>query len=187
LEQDPGIYGCWNEGIKMATGEYISNANLDDRRSDQQLELFAALLNENPDIDLVYSECFVTGQPNETYNLNSSGGRVYPIMDFSPENMVKCLPGCMPLWRRSMHDKAGLFDEEYKFAGDWEMWLRAVRNGARFKRIHGSHGLYYHNPNGLTTDPAKQREKFEEEKRVFSEYTDVFGDNHHTIKEHFSQ
>ena len=176
LESDPGIYGCWNRGIEISTGEYITNANLDDRRSRQQLEIFSDVLENNPDVDLVYSECFVTNSPNESYDLNSSGNNVYPIKDFSKENMIKCLPGCMPLWRKSMHSKSGNFMADYKSAGDWEMWLRAVRGGSLFKRVDGVHGLYYNNPKGLSTDRDKEREKLLEEKKVFFEYTDIFGE-----------
>jgi hypothetical protein len=32
------------------------------------------------------------------------------------------------------------------------MWLRAVKGGARFLRIPGVYGLYYDNPQGLSTD-----------------------------------
>ena len=176
LDKDPGIYECWNIGIGMSTGDFVSNANLDDRRSLQQLEILTKELLKDNDVDLVYSECLVTHKENENYSENSSSGNVYSVADFSAENMIKCLPGPMPLWRKSMHDKSGLFDSSYKFAGDWEMWLRAVKNGSKFKKVRGPLGLYHHNPEGLTTDPAKRDEKFSEEKKVFFENKDVFGE-----------
>ena len=40
LDVDPGIYGCWNKAIEHSSGEYITNANLDDRRSNIQIEEF---------------------------------------------------------------------------------------------------------------------------------------------------
>ncbi len=184
LDKDPGIYGVWNLGIEMATGEYISNANLDDRRSPLHVEFHALELARNPDIDLVYAESYVTGQDNENYITNSSEGRVYPIADFSNENMIKCLPGCMPVWRKSMHDSAGLFESDYRYAGDWEMWLRAVRNGSTFRRLPGVHGMYYMNPDGLSTSPENEKVRFAEEKQIFWEYTDIFGEQ---VTEHFSQ
>lgn len=188
LDHDPGIYGCWNIALKESSGEFITNANLDDRRSLQQLEIFADELVNNQDVDLVYSQCFVTFNSNEEYSQNSSQGQVYPVVDFTPEGMVKCLPGCMPLWRRSMHDKTGVFNENYKSAGDWEMWLRAVKGGSKFKRVEGIHGLYYHNPVGLSTDETRSKEKFEEEKSVFYEYKDVFGeDNYDLHKRYFHE
>ncbi len=175
LEEDPGIYGTWNIAIENSTGKYLSNANLDDIRSTNQIEVLVNCLEKNPKIDLAYSEAFVTEKENETFKNNSSAGRVYPISEFSNAAMVKCLPGCMPVWRRSMHDKAGLFDESYKYAGDHEMWLRAVRNGCEFKKIKGTYGLYYMNPEGLSTSVRNQETRFKEEQRVFWEYTDIFG------------
>ena len=149
LDKDPGIYGVWNLGIEMATGE-----------------------------------SFVTPNDHENFITNSSEGRVYPIADFSNENMIKCLPGCMPVWRKSMHDSAGLFEAGYRYAGDWEMWLRAVRNGSTFRRLPGVHGMYYMNPDGLSTSPANEKIRFAEEKQIFWEYTDIFGEQ---ITEHFSE
>ena len=56
------------------------------------------------------------------------------------------------------------------------MWLRAVDNGSTFKRVEGVHGLYYENPEGLSTNAETQKDKFEEEKSVFWKYTHVFGE-----------
>jgi glycosyltransferase involved in cell wall biosynthesis len=175
LEEDPGIYGCWNYAIENSSGEFITNANLDDKRAYNQIEKFVEVLNDNSDVDLVYSYCFITEKDHETFYENSSGYKVYPTHPFSREAMIKCLPGCQPVWRRSMHDGIGLFDESYRHAGDWEMWLRAVRNDSQFKMIDGAYGIYYMNPSGLSTSPHKREDKVDEEYKVFWEYTDVFG------------
>jgi len=176
LEEDPGIYGVWNIGVKMATGKYVTNTNLDDIRSPEQIEIMVNCLEKNDSIDLAYSESYVTNVGNETYENNSSGGKTYPITDFSRESMIKCLPGCMPVWRKTMHDKAGYFDESFRYAGDHEMWLRAVRNGSVFKRVPGAHGLYYMNPDGLSTSKENAVRRYKEEQRVFWEYVDIFGE-----------
>lgn len=189
LDYDPGIYGCWNIAIQMSSGEYISNANLDDVRSLQQLEIFCEELDSNQDIDLVYSECFVTSRENENYQQNSSQGLVYPIKEFSRENMIKCLPGCMPVWRKTMHDGIGYFNTDYKSAGDWEMWLRAVKNGSKFKKVYGVHGLYYMNPNGLSTSSENEAKKRAEEREIFWKYSDVYekSPEYEWHKEYFKQ
>jgi len=190
LDKDPGVYGAWNRAIELSTGDLLTNANLDDRRSATQLEeLMRALIN-NQDIDLVYSTNFITEGENQTYESNSSSGRVYDTYEYSKNNMVKCLPGPMPLWRAKMHDKAGTFDEDYKSAGDWDMWLRAVDAGSKFKKIEGVHGLYYANPRGLSTtsDETKARSRYLEEKEIFWKYAHIFGEeNVERFKEHFSR
>jgi glycosyltransferase involved in cell wall biosynthesis len=188
LDVDPGIYGCWNKAIEHSSGEYITNANLDDRRSNIQIEEFVKEMDESPDIDLIYSYCFVTNKPHEDFNNNSSGNKVYPTYSFTRENMLKCLPGCMPLWRRSMHNGIGFFNENYISAGDWEMWLRAVRNGSSFKMKKEALGLYYMNPTGVSTNFENEAERFKEEKEVFWEYTDIFGlDVTNRYREYFSK
>jgi GT2 family glycosyltransferase len=175
LEKDPGIYGVWNIGAKMATGKYLTNTNLDDIRSNDQIEVMVNCLEKNPHIDLAYSESYVTPVGNETFEKNSSKGKTYPITDFSKPAMIKCLPGCMPIWRKTMHDKAGYFDESFKYAGDHEMWLKAVRAECQFKKVIGVHGLYYMNPDGLSTSEANAVKRYKEEQRVFWEYIDIFG------------
>ena len=87
-----------------------------------------------------------------------------------------------------MHKKAGYFDESYKFAGDHEMWLRAVDSGSLFWKYPGVHGLYYNNPAGLSTSDNKKDQRFQEEKKVFWEYSHIFGEK--IVKEYegyFSQ
>ena len=188
LEKDPGIYGCWNHAILNSSGQYLTNANVDDRRAFSQIEEFVSVLDADSGLDMVYSQTFVTRNPNETFYDNSSNYQLYPTHPFSKEAMVKCLPGCQPLWRRDMHSKAGYFDSSYRFAGDWEMWLRAVRSGSRFTMLDGVYGLYYHNPDGLSTNVSSQKERFDEEKKVFWEYTDIFGlQTTNLFREYFSR
>lgn len=151
LEVDPGIYGVWNECIKMARAPYIVNCNLDDHFSPYMLELHAAELDRNPDIELVYADRFETDKKHQTFAGDLGAHKYIVSREFSIANMMFCPPGNSPMWRKSMHEKYGYFDEEFKVSGDWQMWLRAVEGGAQFKRIAGPYGIYYRNPDGLST------------------------------------
>tara|TARA_R110000824_G_scaffold3106_2_gene14232 strand:- start:84 stop:1706 length:1623 start_codon:yes stop_codon:yes gene_type:complete len=188
LDHDPGVYGTWNVGIKAATGKFITNANVDDRRAPNQIEVLARELVNHPEVGLVYSQCFITSVSNEAYENNSSKNQVYAVKEYSRENMIKCLPGCMPLWRKSLHKKSGYFDEEYKHAGDWAMWLAFIENGQKFKKVPGVHGLYYHNPNGLSTSVDSFNTRYKEEKEVFFDHKNVFGtENFNRYKNYFTR
>ena len=68
LGEDPGIYGCWNYAIKKAKYGLITNANLDDLRSLKQVEKFSVFLKNNKNIDLVYSECYMTNENHTSYS-----------------------------------------------------------------------------------------------------------------------
>jgi len=173
LEEDPGIYGVWNMGVEMASGEYLTNANLDDRKAPWALELHAKSLYMNESIDLVYADMFITDQPNETWEVNSAKDRRYNFPEFSYENLKMAnMPHASPMWRRQIHEKYGFFDAKYRSAGDWEMWLRAASQGSKFKKIDGALGLYYFNPTGISTNPDNFSWKQEEESEIYEKYAE---------------
>lgn len=95
----------------------------------------------------------------------------YNFENFSKEAMLRGnLPHNNPMWKKSLHETFGLFDEKYKSAGDWEMWLRATFGGAKFKKCSNILGVYYMNPTGISTNPENNSWKREEEKEVFAKY-----------------
>lgn len=59
----------------------------------------------------------------------------------------------MPMWRRSVHDKYGYFNEKYATAADADLWLKAAKEGSKMKKIDDIVGIYYHNPKGRSSDP----------------------------------
>lgn len=157
LAEDPGLYGVWNIGIRLARAPYVTNANLDDRLRFDCYQLHAHYLDTHPDIDLVYSGCYITHIPNETFLKNSSAGEthLHSVTDFDALKMFAewyPFPNNHPMWRKSMHVKYGLFDETYKSSGDMEMWVRAAFLGkARFARLPEVLNLCYENPQGIST------------------------------------
>lgn len=156
LQYDPGIYGVWNIAAKLAKADFITNANLDDRRSRDCFETLAKTLEANPYIDLVYSPFYATHEANQKFENRKVAWYCYHY-DFSLPNMKDCLPGPGPMWRKSMHDKYGYFNEWFTSAGDWEMWLRAAVRGAKYKRIPKFLMLYYENPEGISTNQNPKR------------------------------
>ncbi len=175
LDSDPGIYSVWNMGVEMSSGEYLTNANLDDRKAPWSLEAHAKELYKNSDIDLVYADMLITDKPNETWEQNSSNERRYNFPEFSFDNLKMInMPHSSPMWRKSLHKEAGLFDQKYKSAGDWEMWLRAASKGSTYKKINSNPlGLYYFNPTGISTNPENFSWKRKEEEEVYEKYKDA--------------
>jgi len=169
LVEDPGLYAVWNLGIQIAQGEYITNANVDDRLSPICYEIHAKTLDENQEVDLVYSDFFWTERANETFEKHSA--KVCSVQKkFSRRAVFSCMPGPNPMWRKTMHTKYGLFDESFRLAGDWEMWCRAVAGGAIFKKVDEILCLFYKNPNGLSTDHDLWPEMARERQRIIETY-----------------
>lgn len=141
---DPGLYECWNIGVRLADTTYVSNANVDDLRHPRQARaLVAALKNTNgAAIAAAALLPFETYQPD--YSLIATdnpwyadqAGRFYlSDLGFLKEKDGKtvlephCIPHCMPVWRRDLHDAYGYFDETtHGTYADWAFWMKVLRD-----------------------------------------------------------
>lgn len=152
LEQDPGLYAAWNRAVKLCSSDIIGNWNIDDRKNTHSLEILLKAFERQPELDLVYGLTYISTIANERYEDNSYE-HFYPCLPHSLEHLLlNNSPHCMPLWRKNLHDRFGYFDESYKTAADGDMWLRCAVGGAKIKMINHPVGLYYHNPQGRSTD-----------------------------------
>ncbi len=156
LDHDPGLYAVWNLGVLIARAPYLTNANTDDRLHPECYQKHAKALDEHPEIGLVYSDFYVTYYPNETFEkFRCHHVRTMPA--FTPQEILnQPLPNNHPMWRRSLHQQFGLFDENFAYSGDWEMWTRLVASGVTFMKVPEVLGLYYFNSAGLSTNAAKK-------------------------------
>ena len=149
--KDPGVYGCWNLAIKNSSSEFVTNMNLDDSRCKSALSHQVEELQSDPDLDLVYYRTLETESPGESFDSNTAT-REFPCLEHSFSSLLAVnSPHCQPMWRRSIHEKYGFFNETLMSAGDYDMWLRASSSGARMKKIDKVLGLYFRNPDGISS------------------------------------
>lgn len=135
------LYAAWNRGILAASGRYITNANTDDRHREDSLEVMAMTLDRHPEVDLVYGDCYATNKPNETFEENSKT-RLFRYPEFfAPSVLLNYQFGPQPMWRRSVHDKVGMFDSSYRAAGDYDFNIRFAMH-CRALHIPEALGLY---------------------------------------------
>ncbi len=157
-EERERIYQAWNRGIRAARGQYITNANTDDRLRPDALEILAGELEANPKMALVYADFFITNTENEEFHAHTRTG--YSIKpDFAPDIMLDgCHMGPQPMWRRSLHDELGWFDESLFAAGDYEFWCRVA---TRHPMLHVQEflGLYLHNAAGICNSNSSRTEQ----------------------------
>ena len=156
------LYCAWNRAIKIARGEYLTNANTDDRIAPDAIDaLTDAIENYRKHDESVigaYGDCIVTSTENAQWmgdfriqrSANYPNG-VQNWADAHPSVLVeRCVVGNCPVWLKAAHDKAGLFDESYTLAGDYEMWLRFAQYGMRFKKVSRIVGLFYESDRQLS-------------------------------------
>jgi GT2 family glycosyltransferase len=132
----PTIYAAWNMAIRAASGEYITNANCDDFTNKDAYQVMSSVLDKNPDIALVYSDNWTISEHGDKFLKRR------PYASFKTLQN-KCVVGPFPMWRKSLHDKYGYFDESYIVAGDYEFWLRIASHGEELCHIALTTGVYY--------------------------------------------
>jgi glycosyltransferase involved in cell wall biosynthesis len=136
------IYAAWNRGVELARGEYLTNANADDRHRSDALEVLAATLDAERELGVVYANSLITTVPNQTFAENTAE-RVLRWPDYSLRQLLMhSYFGPHPMWRRCLHAEVGSFNPSYVVAGDYEFFLRAAwRRGAR--HLDEVLGLYF--------------------------------------------
>lgn len=153
ITERESLYITWNRGIRLSQGAYLCVWNVDDIRFPDSLNLQAATLDQHPDILLTYgdfyymyrypeiSENFVT---NEDFSLNAKS--------FFTSHQI----GCFPMWRKSIHDSLGYFDEQFFLVADFDFQFRLARTG-KVMKTEGLLGGYLEDvPEKLSSNMKKQ-------------------------------
>ena len=172
-EERETLYAAWNRAIKLSRGEYITNANTDDRHREDALEVLACALDDNKETTLVYGNCYYSTIANETFEELVQNREEFVFENspqqpharlfrtptyFAPALLLYYPFGPQPMWRKSVHDMIGLFDETYKAAGDWDF---AIRFGQRYRALHVDEylGLHYVGDDTISSDNAVMRQE----------------------------
>jgi len=112
------LYETWNYAIKQYDSEYIVNANADDLWSEDYISKCIKILDEQPDINIVTSNYYITDVPNQS---NRPWKNI--IGDIMPQYPDGTL-GPSPMFRRSLIDRFGPYRSDLTVAGDAEIWER---------------------------------------------------------------
>ncbi|CAB1059740.1 glycosyl transferase, family 2 [Olavius sp. associated proteobacterium Delta 1] len=162
------IYSAWNRGIRAASGKYITAVNAGDRLLGYAYERMANVLQNNSKIALVYPDAWITNTANQSFEEFTPTGS-YCRKDFNPLTLIDdCYIGSQPMWRKSLHDKYGYFDEKFQTAGDWDFWLR-IAPTETFYHLKEFLGLCLASPAEIV---HPQQAIFEEEtRRIYQQYS----------------
>lgn len=148
-EREP-LYDSWNRGIEFSRGKYVTNANTDDAHRRDALEILANELERHDGVDLVFGDLYWTDVPNDTFE-NPSILREVKYGAYDPSDaVIFCPTGCHPMWRKSVFDKIGNFNSEFRIIGDYEFVLRFVEAGLQARHVADTISLFYQNEDGLS-------------------------------------
>jgi glycosyltransferase involved in cell wall biosynthesis len=147
IEKDNGIYDAMNKGIALASGEIIYFLNSDDRFYDNHvIEGVVPLFTGNEEIDFVYGNIEVFNPMNKASYIER-----YPERISKALFITKTIGHPATFFRAPCFKRAGLFDERYKIAGDYEWFLRAVFTKG-LRGMHVERNVSVFTLGGVSTD-----------------------------------
>ncbi|MBE9168996.1 glycosyltransferase family 2 protein [Pleurocapsales cyanobacterium LEGE 06147] len=125
-QKNQGLAAARNTGIKHAKGKYLAFLDADDLWEPTKLEKQVQVLEQNPEVGLVYTwVAYIDEKGESTGRVVQTQAEGYVWKKLVERNLVEC--GSVAMVRSSCLVTVGLFDENlssFNVGEDWDMWLR---------------------------------------------------------------
>jgi glycosyltransferase involved in cell wall biosynthesis len=127
---DTGMYQAINRGFKASRGELLAYLNSDDLYLPWTVEAVVRRIEDDPDVDVVFGDAVL---------LDEASGRAR-IAFYAPFTRAFALRSGSLIqptvfWRRSAYEAVSGFDEQLRFVGDLDFWIR-LGERCRFAKIN---------------------------------------------------
>ena len=139
-----------NRCIEYATGDYLCIWNVDDLRTPDSIEVMAKALDENPDVDFVYGNYVIVP------NFGGTQGQYVDETGREDELTTGMILGPYFMFRKSILDKSGVFDEQLVQGADYDLALRLAFN-AKGLHLPINLGYYLNEGLGQSTKPDSKQ------------------------------
>lgn len=147
-QENRGIAGARNTGIRNAKGEFIALLDADDKWHPERLEAGVKVIESSPEIGLVYTNVTKINEKGDFLgtptNEQCLSGYIFEDLFLRKANFYTLTV----LFRKECCDKVGLFDENPVCMGvdDRDLWLRISRKYRieyvdkvlAYYRVHGT-------------------------------------------------
>lgn len=160
-EKDKGIYHAQNKGILAAKGEYLLFLNSGDFLCGN--DVLERVFSANPGEDIIYG------------NMRIDWGNNHVTEGTMPDKISVEHMFADTLWhpvsfiKRSLFDKFGLYNENYKIVADYDFFFKAIIAGGASTR-HLAICISQYDTGGLSSKPGNKRHEQEERRKVQQTY-----------------
>ncbi|MFV8325989.1 glycosyltransferase family 2 protein [Flavobacterium sp. ZS1P14] len=115
FQENTGICGARNYGVKQATGEFILPLDADDKLGSDYISLGIKEFNNDKSVCLVYANAYLFGAENKIWNLAD--------FEFNKFLLHNCIYSSA-IFRKVDFLAVNGYDEEMKYGlEDWEFWI----------------------------------------------------------------
>ena len=129
-----------NRCIEYATGDYLCIWNVDDLRTPDSIEVMAKALDDKSEVDFLYGNYVIVP------NFGGTQGQYVDETGREDELTTGMILGPYFMFRKSILEKSGVFDEQLVQGADYDLALRLAFNG---KGLHLPINLGYYLNEGL--------------------------------------
>ncbi len=123
-----GHVASYNEGLRMASGEFVGLLSADDFAvAPDGVERQVAMFEAHPSVGLVYSAYQLVrgdGAPFHVTTPRPADAVVGGLDAFKQLLFENTIPASGTLVRRACHEALGWYDASFPHANDWDLWLR---------------------------------------------------------------
>jgi glycosyltransferase involved in cell wall biosynthesis len=152
-----GLAGARNAAIAAASGSVLALLDADDLWHPDRLERCVRVLEQQADVGLVTSDAFLIEDGVRTTRRCYGDRRRYPFPAPDADQLdvisQRNFLFVSVVFRRSLVDRFGGFDESLPRAEDYELWTRFLLGGARAGYVGEPLGYYRRRPDSLSASP----------------------------------
>ncbi|BDD87446.1 hypothetical protein DPPLL_18110 [Desulfofustis limnaeus] len=163
-----GLAAARNNGIAAARGEYILPLDADDRIEPRYLEEAVAVLDQQPEVGIVYCRARLFGAVDADWLLPD-----YSLAEMLLDNVIFCTA----LFRRVDWQAVGGYDPGMIHGWeDYEFWLALLERGRHVRRLPGRYFHYRVSPDSMVRSKEK-RQKVEMFARIYQRHASFIGEH----------
>lgn len=151
-----------NRGLELARGGLLGYLSSDDYLLPGAISRLVSGAEEHPEVDVIYPWFEVRDVRDQV--LDTHGSLQHTYVDAL--RLAICIPGVGALVRRSWYERVGGWDPSYRFAPDYEWWLRD--RDALFLGIPVALGVFRQHDGSTTAGPF-ELEKIRERIRILDD------------------